>query len=90
MNRTEIIDDFKNFINERKTELQKCIVKVEDLQPDDEWILDDAWDDVCLGNDRKPNQQIDLKKYSGRGEKMFHGNVDEYVRGMRADSIVKI
>ena len=36
-------------------------------------------------NERKPNQQIDLKKYSGRGEKMFHGNVDEYVRGMRAD-----
>ena len=46
MNRTEIIDDFTNFINERKTELQKCIVKVEDLQPDDEWILDDAWDEV--------------------------------------------
>ncbi len=40
---------------------------------------------TLLDNDRKPNQQIDLKKYSGRGEKMFHGNADEYVRGMRAD-----
>ncbi|MBR4182316.1 MAG: hypothetical protein IKQ56_00700 [Lachnospiraceae bacterium] len=24
---------------------------------------------TLLDNDRKPNQQIDLKKYSGRGEK---------------------
>ena len=85
MNRTEIIDDFTNFINERKTELQKCIVKVEDLQPDDEWILDEAWDGGYLDIDRKANQHINFKKYSGRGEKMFRGNIDEYVRGMRAD-----
>ena len=33
--------------------MQKCIVKIEDLQPDDEWILDDAWDEVYL--DKKMN-----------------------------------
>ena len=40
---------------------------------------------TLLDNTGRSNQHIDLKKYSGRGEKMFHGNVDDYVKGMRAD-----
>lgn len=28
---------------------------------------------------------IDLRKYMGRGQKMFHGNADAYVKGLRTD-----
>ncbi|MCM1192878.1 MAG: hypothetical protein NC389_10675 [Acetatifactor muris] len=30
-----------------------------------------------------PDKKIDLKKYMGRGEKMFHTDAQEYIREMR-------
>ena len=36
----------------------------------------------------KKKTKIDLRKYSGRGEKMFHGDADDYVKGLRSDDRV--
>ena len=33
-------------------------------------------------------KSVDLGKYMGRGEKMFNGNVDGYVKGLRSDDRV--
>ncbi|MCM1143864.1 MAG: hypothetical protein NC318_10030 [Blautia sp.] len=30
-----------------------------------------------------PDKKIDLKKYMGRGEKMFHTDAQDYIKGMR-------
>ncbi|MCM1125181.1 MAG: hypothetical protein NC429_01785 [Lachnospiraceae bacterium] len=30
-----------------------------------------------------PDKKIDLKKYMGRGKKMFHSDAQEYIRAMR-------
>ncbi|MCM1086762.1 MAG: hypothetical protein NC419_01310 [Muribaculaceae bacterium] len=30
-----------------------------------------------------PDKKIDLEKYMGRGEKMFHTDAQDYIRGMR-------
>ena len=38
----------------------------------------------------EPNvKSVNLKKYMDRGEKMFHGTVDEYVKGLRSDNMMK-
>lgn len=31
----------------------------------------------------KPDNKIDLRKYMGRGEKMFQTDAQDYIRGMR-------
>ena len=36
-----------------------------------------------LEAERKP--EVDLKKYMGRGEKMFHYDAQEYVKELRAN-----
>ncbi|MFG6377550.1 MAG: hypothetical protein K1W19_04425 [Lachnospiraceae bacterium] len=33
----------------------------------------------------RAKKKIDLKKYIGRGEKMFHTDAQEYIKEMRAD-----
>lgn len=30
-------------------------------------------------------KNVDLRKYMGRGDKMFHGNADGYVKELRSD-----
>ena len=30
-------------------------------------------------------RQVDLRSLMGRGEKMFHGNIEEYVKGLKAN-----
>lgn len=32
---------------------------------------------------RQKEKKVDLKKYMGRGEKLFHSDVQEYIREMR-------
>ena len=40
---------------------------------------------TVLDMQKKARKEIDLKKYTGRGEKMFHTDAQEYVRELRAD-----
>lgn len=37
----------------------------------------------------RAKKTVDLTKYMGRGEKMFSGNVDDYVKGLRADDRIQ-
>ncbi len=48
MNRTEMINDFKNFLRENQESIQNHITKIEDMSPDDEWALEDEWDKIYL------------------------------------------
>ena len=38
---------------------------------------------------RQRKNAVNLEKYMGRGEKMFDGNADEYVKELRADDRVQ-
>ncbi len=38
---------------------------------------------TILDSQSTPEKKIDLKKYMGRGEKMFHTDAQDYVREMR-------
>ncbi len=38
---------------------------------------------TILDTQNAPDEKIDLKKYMGRGEKMFHTDAQEYIREMR-------
>lgn len=38
---------------------------------------------TILDTQSVPEKKIDLKKYMGRGEKMFHSDAQDYVREMR-------
>ena len=38
---------------------------------------------TILERNPEPVKNLDLKKYAGRGEKMFHGNVEEYLKELR-------
>lgn len=38
---------------------------------------------TILDTQNTPDKKIDLKKYMGRGEKMFHADAQEYIREMR-------
>ena len=40
---------------------------------------------TVLDMQKKARKEIDLKKYTGRGEKMFQTDAQEYVRELRAD-----
>lgn len=46
MNRTELIEDFKNFLKENEDLVREHSVRIEDLPPDDDWILDSEWDEI--------------------------------------------
>lgn len=46
MNRAEIIQDFKEYFEENQEEFLNRAVNIEDLPADDEWVLDDEWDEV--------------------------------------------
>lgn len=52
-----------------------------DLQPGQKVIIT-ILNDVSA----KPKKEnLDLSTYMGRGEKMFHGNIDQYVKDLRSD-----
>lgn len=38
---------------------------------------------TILDSQSLPEKKVDLKKYMGRGEKMFHTDAQDYVREMR-------
>ena len=38
------VQDYKDFLKDNRELLQKNAVRIEDLSPDDDWILDDEWD----------------------------------------------
>lgn len=40
---------------------------------------------MILDLEKKDKEKIDLKKYMGRGEKMFQTDAQDYVKGMRVD-----
>ena len=40
------IADLKEFLKFNRDKLSEMFVSIEDLPPDDEWILDDGWDEI--------------------------------------------
>lgn len=40
------VDLFKKFLKENKDKLSDLTVKIENIPPDDPWILDDGWDSI--------------------------------------------
>ncbi len=40
------IEDYKKFLEENRELLHKNAVRIEDLPPDDDWVLDDEWDKI--------------------------------------------
>ena len=40
------IADLKEFLKFNRDKLSEMFVGIEDLPPDDEWILDDGWDEI--------------------------------------------
>lgn len=40
------IADLKEFLKFNRDKLSEIFVGIEDLPPDDEWILDDGWDEI--------------------------------------------
>lgn len=47
MTRNETIENFKLFIRDNQDKLQDKIISIDDLPPDDDWILETEWDDEC-------------------------------------------
>ena len=45
MTRNETIENFKLFLSENKDKFQDKIINIEDLPLDDDWILEDEWDE---------------------------------------------
>lgn len=58
MNRTEMINDFKNFLRDNQESLNNHITKIEDMSPDDEWALDDEWDKIYLQEAASKNGRL--------------------------------
>lgn len=44
--RTELIKDFKKFLDVNRDELFQRAVNIEELPDDDDWIQDKEWDEV--------------------------------------------
>ena len=40
------VEDYKEFLKENRELFHKNAVRIEDLPPDDDWILDDEWDEI--------------------------------------------
>ncbi len=40
------VQDFKEFLKKNRELVQKKAIRIEDLPPDDDWILDDEWDEI--------------------------------------------
>ena len=46
MNRTDTIKDFKNFLSVNREKLQDIMTDIKELPADDEWLLDDEWEEI--------------------------------------------
>ena len=46
MDRAETIKDFKSFFNANCEKLREVTIAIKDLPADDEWVLDDEWDEI--------------------------------------------
>lgn len=44
MSEIRSVQDYKDFLKDNRELLHKNAVRIEDLSPDDNWILDDEWD----------------------------------------------
>jgi hypothetical protein len=44
MSEIRSVQDYKDFLKDNRELLHKNAVRIEDLSPDDDWILDDEWD----------------------------------------------
>ncbi|WP_155840166.1 hypothetical protein [Butyrivibrio sp. MC2021] len=40
------VEDYKEFLKENRELLHKNAVRIKDLSPDDDWILDEEWDRI--------------------------------------------
>lgn len=40
---------------------------------------------ITLLDDHQNTKPLDLRQYMGRGEKLFHGDAQDYVKGLRND-----
>lgn len=40
------VQDYKGFLKENRELLQKKAIRIEDIPLDDDWILDDEWDEI--------------------------------------------
>lgn len=40
------VQDYKDFLKDNRELLHKNAVRIEDLSPDDDWILDEEWDRI--------------------------------------------
>ena len=40
------VQDYKEFLKGNRELLHKNAVRIENLPPDDDWILDDEWDEI--------------------------------------------
>ncbi|WP_155831038.1 hypothetical protein [Butyrivibrio sp. MB2005] len=46
MAKIKSVQDFKDYLKENRDLLHKNAVRIENLPPDDDWILDDEWDEI--------------------------------------------
>ena len=46
MTKIETVEDFKEYLKDNREKLLKNAVRIEDLPADDEWVNDDAWDEI--------------------------------------------
>ena len=44
MSEIRSVQDYKDFLKDNRELLHKNAVRIEDLSPDDDWILDEEWD----------------------------------------------
>lgn len=46
MKKIETIDDFRDFLKNNRQKVLKNVVSIENLPADDEWIMDDEWNEI--------------------------------------------
>ena len=46
MSEIRFVQDYKDFLKDNRELLHKNAVRIEDLSPDDDWILDEEWDRI--------------------------------------------
>lgn len=44
--REGLIADFKEFMSQNQSDVEKHIILIEDISPDDDWFVDDGWDEI--------------------------------------------
>ena len=47
MGKIESVEDFKRFIESNHDMIIRNAVDISELSEDDDWILDEEWDEIC-------------------------------------------